>query len=107
MEIPFDNNSGEKYVLDVVPSDIDTGDGVVLTVNKKACEAFAQLFSQMALIFIWGTMSLSLKVLALGWCAMTTHNKTLNYTPAASGLSRTAKSVLRTGRRLTWRYVKK
>ena len=48
MEIPFDNNSGEKYVLDVVPNDIDTGDGVVLTVNKKACEAFAQLFNQLA-----------------------------------------------------------
>lgn len=48
MEIPFDNNSGEKYVLNVVPSDIETGDGVVLIVNKKACEAFAQLFSQLA-----------------------------------------------------------
>jgi hypothetical protein len=48
MEIPFDNNSGEKYVLNVVPGDIESGDGVVLTVNKKACEAFAQLFSQLA-----------------------------------------------------------
>ncbi|QFT55295.1 hypothetical protein FIU95_12085 [Microbulbifer sp. THAF38] len=30
--------------------------------------------------------------------------KTLNYTPAASGLRRTAKSVLRTGCRLAQRY---
>ncbi|WP_139339051.1 hypothetical protein [Marinobacter lutaoensis] len=48
MEIPFDNNSGEKYVIDVVTSDIETGDGVVLTLNKKACEAFAKIFSELA-----------------------------------------------------------
>ncbi|MCL6417821.1 hypothetical protein MIB92_19385 [Aestuariirhabdus sp. Z084] len=32
-----------------------------------------------------------------------THNKTLNYTPAGSSLRRTAKRVLRTGRRLAQR----
>lgn len=48
MEIPFDNNTGEKYFLEIVPCDIETGDGVILTVNQKACEAFAQLFSQLA-----------------------------------------------------------
>ncbi|HCK0611273.1 hypothetical protein KW517_21960 [Vibrio fluvialis] len=48
MEIPFDNNSGEKYAIDVVPSDIEVGDGIFLTLNKKACEAFAKLFSELA-----------------------------------------------------------
>jgi hypothetical protein len=48
MEVPFDNNSGEKYSLDISVDDIDTGDGVVLTLNKKACESFAQLFGQLA-----------------------------------------------------------
>ncbi|WP_456294882.1 hypothetical protein M1D72_05825 [Vibrio sp. AK197] len=48
MKIPFDNNSGEKYTLDVVPNEIESGDGVVITLNQKACEAFAQLFSQLA-----------------------------------------------------------
>ncbi len=42
MKIPFDNNSGEKYTLDVVPNEIESGDGVVITLNQKACEAFAQ-----------------------------------------------------------------
>ena len=48
MEIPFDNNSGEKYTLDIVPNEIEAGDGVVINLNRKACEAFAQLFSQLA-----------------------------------------------------------
>lgn len=48
MKIPFDNNSGEKYSLDIVASGIETGDGVVLTLNKKACEAFAQIFLELA-----------------------------------------------------------
>ena len=48
MKIPFDNNSGEKYTLDIVATDIETGDGVVLTLNKKACEAFVQIFLELA-----------------------------------------------------------
>ncbi len=48
MEIPFDKNSGEKYLLNIIPNDIEIGDGVVLTLNKKACEAFARLFGELA-----------------------------------------------------------
>ncbi len=48
MEIPFDNNTGEKYSLDIVTEDVDTGDGAVLTLNKKACESFAKLFNDLA-----------------------------------------------------------
>ena len=48
MEVPFDVNSGEKYTLDILVENIETGDGVVLTLNKKACEAFAHLFTQLA-----------------------------------------------------------
>ena len=48
MEIQFDNNTGEKYSLDISVEEIDSGDGVVLTLNRKACESFAQLFLQLA-----------------------------------------------------------
>jgi hypothetical protein len=48
MEIPFDNNSGEKYSLEINEKEIDTGDGVVLTLNKKACVSFAKLFAELA-----------------------------------------------------------
>jgi hypothetical protein len=48
MEIPFDNNTGEKYTLDVDEENIETGDGVVLVLNKKACVAFAKLFTTLA-----------------------------------------------------------
>ncbi len=44
MKIPFDDNTGEKYTLEISLDDIDTGDGVILELNKKACEAFSQLF---------------------------------------------------------------
>lgn len=48
MKIPFDHNSAEKYSLDIIASDIETGDGVVFTLNKKACEAFAKIFLELA-----------------------------------------------------------
>jgi len=48
MEIPFDNNSGEQYNLEIVVSEIESGDGVILTLNKKACESFAKLFQSLA-----------------------------------------------------------
>jgi hypothetical protein len=48
MKVPFDENSGEKYQIEVFPADIDSGDGIVLTLNKKACAAFSELFSQLA-----------------------------------------------------------
>lgn len=50
MEIPFDNNSGEKYVFNVDLNEIEggEGDGILLSLNKKACESFAILFSRLA-----------------------------------------------------------
>jgi hypothetical protein len=48
MKIPFDNNSGEIYKLEIAVSEIENGDGVVLTLNRKACESFAALFLAMA-----------------------------------------------------------
>lgn len=48
MKIPFDNNSGERYTLEVFSEDVEVGNGVVLTLNKKACEALAELFTQLA-----------------------------------------------------------
>lgn len=48
MKIPFDNNSGEIYTLEIAVSEIESGDGVVLTLNRKACESFAALFLAMA-----------------------------------------------------------
>lgn len=48
MEIPFDNNTGEKYFLDISVEDIDSGDGVTLTLNRQACLSFAKLFSDLA-----------------------------------------------------------
>ncbi len=48
MEIPFDNNSGEQYKLEIVESEIEGGDGVILTLNRKACESFAKLFFSLA-----------------------------------------------------------
>tara|TARA_R100001377_G_C3180579_1_gene106487 strand:- start:1029 stop:1265 length:237 start_codon:yes stop_codon:yes gene_type:complete len=49
MKIPFDDNSGEKYSLEININDIDAGDGVVLKLNRRACEAFSVIFSQLAL----------------------------------------------------------
>lgn len=48
MEIPFDNNIGEKYSLDISVEDIDSGDGVTLTLNRAACLSFAKIFSDLA-----------------------------------------------------------
>lgn len=48
IEIPFDNNTGEKYTLEINVSEIETGDGIVLKVNKKACESFSKLFLALA-----------------------------------------------------------
>lgn len=48
MEIPFDNNTGEKYTLEINVSEIEEGDGVVLKLNKKACESFSMLFASLA-----------------------------------------------------------
>lgn len=48
MEIPFDNNSGEKYSIKIDIDEIEVGDGIVLTLNKKACESFATVFKQLA-----------------------------------------------------------
>lgn len=49
MRIPFDDNSGEKYTLEIFAEQIGTSDGIVLTLNKKACKAFADIFNQLAL----------------------------------------------------------
>jgi len=48
MYIPFDNNTGETYSLEIDQEAIETGDGIVLKLNKKACLAFAELFTTMA-----------------------------------------------------------
>ncbi len=46
--IPFDNpDSCARYEIDVHVEDIDSGDGVVLAVNREACLALAQLFQQL------------------------------------------------------------
>jgi len=48
MEIPFDNNTGEKYSLDISVEDIDSGDGITLTLNRAACLSFAKLFTNLS-----------------------------------------------------------
>ena len=48
MKIPFDNNSGEKYELELYPDEMESGDGAVLTLNSQACRAFAELFVQLS-----------------------------------------------------------
>ena len=48
MEIPFDINTGEKYTLVINASEIEEGDGVVLKLNKKACESFSMLFASLS-----------------------------------------------------------
>lgn len=48
MIIPFDNNTGEIYTLDINVSEIETGDGIELKLNKKACESFSKLFASLA-----------------------------------------------------------
>jgi len=48
LEIPFDNNTGEKYVLEILENEIESGDGVVLKLNKRACIAFSEIFKQLA-----------------------------------------------------------
>ncbi len=47
--IPFDNpDTGARYEIDVRVNDLDSGDGVVLAVNREACLAFSQLLQQLA-----------------------------------------------------------
>jgi len=48
VEVPFDNNQGEKYKVEIHEKDSEEGDGVVLKLNKKACLAFSQIFEQLA-----------------------------------------------------------
>ena len=48
MDIPFDNNAGEKYTLTIAVAEIESGDGIVLNLNKKACESFSKLFADLA-----------------------------------------------------------
>lgn len=48
MEIPFDNSSGEKYAFEIFEELADEGDGIVLTLNKKACLGFSKLFAELA-----------------------------------------------------------
>lgn len=48
MEIPFDNNTGEKYTIKIDTSEIESGDGIVLNLNKKACKSFSELFATLA-----------------------------------------------------------
>lgn len=48
MNVPFDNNSGERFSFDVNEGEIDAGDGIVLVLNRKACESFAKLFTSLA-----------------------------------------------------------
>jgi hypothetical protein len=46
--IPFDNEPEAKYEIEVFPDEIETGDGVVLALNRQACIAFAKLFVQLS-----------------------------------------------------------
>ena len=48
MILPFDNNTGEKYTIEIIGSEIETGDGIVFKLNRKACESFAHLFFQLS-----------------------------------------------------------
>ena len=71
MEIPFDNNSGERYVLDVITSEIETGDGVVLTLNKNHVKLSLKFsvswrHQRTEPIFIWVTTNRSRKGLDSG-----------------------------------------
>ena len=48
MNIPFDNNTGEKYSLTIHPKDQEEGDGVQLVLNRAACKSFAELFNNLS-----------------------------------------------------------
>lgn len=48
MDIPFDNNEGEKYTFEIIETQIETGDGIILTLNRKACLAYADFFKSLA-----------------------------------------------------------
>ena len=46
--IDFDNDADARYQFQVRPKDYDTGDGIILSVNTRACIALARLFAQLA-----------------------------------------------------------
>jgi hypothetical protein len=50
LNIPFDQkNSKARYEIDVKVNDIETGDGVILALNREACLALSKVFDQLAL----------------------------------------------------------
>ena len=46
--VDFDNDPSAKYEVALRPHDAELGDGVVITLNRKACLSLARLFAQLA-----------------------------------------------------------
>ncbi|MES2468177.1 MAG: hypothetical protein V4675_12800 [Verrucomicrobiota bacterium] len=48
IEVPFDNGEAGKYEFQIYPHDADTGDAVVLSVDREACRSLAKIFGQLS-----------------------------------------------------------
>ena len=48
IEVPFDNGKAGKYEFQIYPDDADTGDAVVLSVDRQACRSLAKIFGQLS-----------------------------------------------------------
>ncbi|MEO0973900.1 MAG: hypothetical protein AAFX85_12475 [Pseudomonadota bacterium] len=46
--IPFDSGDAGRFQLEVYPDQVESGDGVVLALDREACRSFARVFSQLA-----------------------------------------------------------
>lgn len=46
--IPFDSGDAGRYELEVYPEQVESGDAVVLALDRAACRSFAEIFSQLA-----------------------------------------------------------
>jgi hypothetical protein len=46
--VEFDDDPSAKYEVAIRPDDADVGDGVVITLNRRACLSLARLFAQLA-----------------------------------------------------------
>jgi hypothetical protein len=48
LHVPFDSDPEARYEVELMPADVEDGDGIVLFVTPKACIAFAALFVQLS-----------------------------------------------------------
>ncbi len=48
ISVPFDSGDAGRFEFEVYPDRIDTGDAVVLALDREACRSLANIFSQLA-----------------------------------------------------------